>query len=413
MGRRARVLWGLAAPALVALSTFIAAALATAGPTAAVRPLLRNQTVAHHKGARTLADSPTTTGTTTTVTTATTTTTTTATTPTPGQPTTTGGSLPASVIAEIRANADWIMQSQLPDGAIAWYTDQKHIAPYESGYAALGLARAAQITGNSAYLAAAWRFLSWYQAHEDANGYVTDYDVTNGVETSTGDMDSTDAYAGMFLVAAQATWQVSHDHAQLAGLASGVAGAVKAIESTQTSDGLTWAKPNWQVKYAMDQAETYAGLRAAAQLEETLGNHSLSVRATSDADRLQQGFAQLWDPATGAYDWAMHADGARATTNWANLYPDAMEQAWPVAFGLVTGSHAQQVVQHLASSHPEWDSQYWSVAGWAFQAVGLDSTAQTAAASIEAVAKQSNRAWPFTTADAGQLILLESGGFPS
>ena len=112
-----------------------------------------------------------------------------------------------------------------------------------------------------------------------------------------------------------------------------IAGAVRAIESTQDSDGLTWAKPSWHVKYLMDQAETYAGLVAAANIGDTLRMPKLAAHARGDARRLRAGVAKLWNPRVDAYDWAVHGDGVHAVTNWSVLYPDAMQQAWAVAFG--------------------------------------------------------------------------------
>ena len=38
------------------------------------------------------------------------------------------------------------------------------------------------------------------------------------------------------------------------------------IVQTQNSDGLTWAKPDYQIKYLMDNCEAYRGLRDLASL---------------------------------------------------------------------------------------------------------------------------------------------------
>ena len=119
-----------------------------------------------------------------------------------------------------------------------------------------------------------------------------------------------------------------------ATLAAPADAAVRAIEATQDVDGLTWAKPTWEAKYAMDQAEAYAGLRAGAVLAAQLGLPALAERATGSADRLKAGFDALWDPATGAYIWAVHADGSHQGMDWTFFYPDAVSQAWAVAYGL-------------------------------------------------------------------------------
>src|SRR5580658_879522 len=110
----------------------------------------------------------------------------------------------SSPAAGLRTDAEWILSAQLPDGAIAVGPAATSVSPYLANYAAIGLARATQQTGRRVYAAAAWKWLSWYQAHQDAQGFVTDYTVDGDTEVSTGTMDSTDAYAGTFLIAARA-----------------------------------------------------------------------------------------------------------------------------------------------------------------------------------------------------------------
>jgi hypothetical protein len=324
-----------------------------------------------------------------------------------------------------RAHAEWILRAVMADGAIAHHVDHKAIWPYLSNFAAMGLARATHVTGDPRYAAAAWRWLRWYHDHQDASGYVTDYNVTNGVPVSTGDMDSTDAYAGTYLMAIHEAWAATGDRQQLLALRAGIVRAVKAIELTQNDDGLTWAKPSWRVKYLMDQAETFAGLKAAEFLASVLGDPGLGDRAARDAARLHAGVERLWNPGAGAYDWAVHEDGTRTATNWSLLYPDALQQPWAVAFGLVTGERARIVMDRFQRAQPNWADPtatasyssgprpvgHWPPVGWALQAVGDTELAIAAATSIGAAALAANRAWPFTPSDAGQLIILQSGGY--
>ena len=335
----------------------------------------------------------------------------------------------AVTTTELRADADWILASQLPDGAIANYSDKQAVWPYLSHFAALGLVRATEVTGDQKYLDAAWKWLAWYQAHMDAQGFVTDYALSNGVMTSTGFMDSTDSYAGMFLMAIRAAYAARAGQlSKLQTLAPGIEAAVRAIEATQDADGLTWAKPTWKVKYLMDQAEAYAGLVAGGDVAAVLGNATLATRARNDAARMKTGVAELWNTLALSYDWAEHESGARIANQWPVLYSDSLQQAWAVAFGLVDATRATGLINAFFGAQPNWalpaasalfdnGSQqsvgYWPVAGLAFRTVGLDTVAASAATSIRAAALQSNRAWPFTTGNAGQLILLESFTIPT
>lgn len=341
--------------------------------------------------------------------------------------TTTPAPLPGAgglTVAQIESDANFILQAQLPDGAIAVYTDKTRISPYLANMAAEGLARAAVATGDTAYAEAAWRELDWYSSHETASGYVTDYAVADGQPVSVGTEDSTDAYAGTFLLAAATVWASDPVRSQLAAIRTGISGAVAAIESTQDGDGLTWAKPSWHVKYLMDEAEAYAGLSSAAGLASDLAEPALTARMVADAARIRSGATLLWNQATGSYGWAVYSDGVVQTTNWSNLYPDSLEEAWAVAYGLARASTATVIVGHLQQAEPQWDrpaatsvmsgasgpTGYWPVAGFALLAVGARSQAATAASTIQAGLDTAGRAWPFTPADAGNLIVLATGG---
>src|SRR5437588_379259 len=96
---------------------------------------------------------------------------------------------------------------------------------------------------------------------------------------------STDAYAGTFLYAAWAAWNTGHDTAALTALRPGITGAIRAIESTLDTDGLTWATPTYHVKYLMDEAEVYVGLRSAAALTSALTDKATVSRMTLEAKR--------------------------------------------------------------------------------------------------------------------------------
>ena len=115
-----------------------------------------------------------------------------------------------------------------------------------------------------------------------------------------------------------------------------------------------------------------------------LGDPALRDRAARDAARLQAGVDRLWNAQTGSYDWAVHSDGARTATDWSRLYPDALQQPWAVAFGLVTGDRARIVMDRFQREQPQWDNPtatalyssgekavgHWPPVGWGLLAVG-------------------------------------------
>jgi hypothetical protein len=254
--------------------------------------------------------------------------------------------------------------------------------------------------------------------HQQGNGFITDYVRSGTKALSTGNMDSTDAYAGTFLSAVRDLYAATSDRSSLQGMSGAVVRGVTAIEATQDTDGLTWAKPEWHVKYLMDETEAYDGLIAAAQIGEALGDGRLAQRAARDASRLDAGIAQLWDVSTDSYDWAVGEGGARHVADWSVLYPDAMQEVWAVAYGLADAKQSDLIMSRLAATHPEWPQPetltgpktssarvgFWPVATWALAQDGKDPSA--AIASIRAAAVP--RVWPYTVAVAGELIVASS-----
>jgi hypothetical protein len=333
-------------------------------------------------------------------------------------------SVPAAAAgSDPRAEADWILSAQLASGAIASHADRTFVSPYLAAYAAVGLSDATRMTRDPRYAEAAWRSLEWYTSVMDANGYVTDYRIDNGNLVSTGNADSTDAYAGMFLVALDAAYRAAPNQSRLRAIAPKVHAAVTAVRSTQRVDGLTGAKPSYMVAYLMNQAEAYAGLIAATRLAYTMGDPALAHDASNAATRIQTGVEQLWNPATGAYDWASHPDGAHQTTNWSQLYPDAVSQVWAVRFGVARSDHARAVLLRFLQTHPHaYDPSavdlvngtvspagYWPGLGLALRFVDPGAPSRFLAGTRNQAAATA-RAWPYSVQIAADSIELIAAG---
>lgn len=330
----------------------------------------------------------------------------------------------AELRAIVRADADWLMQAVGPDGGIGTWIDRAWLVPYRSNFAAMGLARATLITGDARYAAASWRWLEWYANHMDARGFVTDYQWVGGGWRSTGDMDSTDAYATTFLLAAWEAVRATGDLTRLSGLRAALHRALDALNATATGDGLHFAKPTYPIKYLMDEAENYAGLLAAAELGTLLGDSALQSRARGDAVRLKTAIKTFKHPSAG-YHWALDAwNRPAAVLNWDELYASAVAQAWAIAFGLIEGAEARDLFLRFEAAQPDWDDpfamtrypwgpgkvDYWPVVALAAKRAGFASRAAQGAASIRNAALSVNRYWPYTTAEAGEMIMVLTDG---
>jgi hypothetical protein len=257
----------------------------------------------------------------------------------------------------------------------------------------------------------------------DARGFVMDSRITAAGLESTGDADSTDAYSGMFLLAVEAVQAAAPDPVRLAALAPKVRLAVDAIRATQRLDGLTGAKPSWMVAYLMNEAEAYAGLLAGARLTNALGDRTTARNASASADRIARAVDRLWNPNTRSYDWAVHGNGVRQPTNWAQLYPDAVSQVWAVRYGLVRRDRVAPLLRQFLAAHPNAHDPnapdlvdgsvrptgYWPGLAFALRTVDPAAPARFLAGSRAAAAATGN-AWPYSVQIAGDVTVLAAGG---
>lgn len=323
-----------------------------------------------------------------------------------------------SATPAVTSTANWLLLAQLPDGAIKEYPGPapQAVSPYWGNYAAIGLARAFQLTKNSAYAAATWSWLSWYQAHESpTTGYVTDYQWNGSSEASTGTMDSTDAYAGTFLAATWDAYIATGDKTRLSSLLGGIQGALKAIDSTMNPNGLTNATPTYPVADLMDQSEVYGGLVAAGQIGKVLGNRTLATAGPSQAAKLKSTESSMWNSALSNYPWAVQSNGYRTPSSWSNLYPDEMAQAWAVAYGLSTTTTTAPITSRVAANQSVWSAGvqqggYWPMAAAALNAGGNSTLAGSTSQRLFSAATSSGFAWPWMVGSAGQMIVALSGG---
>jgi hypothetical protein len=145
----------------------------------------------------------------------------------------------------INLTSQWLVNnSTLPDGAILYTSSE--IVPYYSNLAALGLVKDPTRYGHIKL------WMDWYLNHLNwpdkwgLYGTVYDYNVSGSTETSTGNADSTDSYAGTFLSLAWAYYSTGDSAAQsyIGGLKYQLDVIGGVIVQTQQSDGLTWAKPD-------------------------------------------------------------------------------------------------------------------------------------------------------------------------
>ncbi|MFI7602203.1 hypothetical protein [Actinoplanes sp. NPDC049681] len=355
--------------------------------------------------------------------------------------------------------AYWISLAQVPDGhgrasgaisvnipagGITGATDAL-VRPYLANLAIPGL-----VKGGPRYYPAARAYLTWYLNHVQwpdqygVHGTVCDYriDVTTGTEhlidgsgrhSGTCFYDSSDGYAGTFLVAMRAYAEANPGDAgwvaQQAYLLDTIGNVIKA---TQQTDKLTGAKPDWPAEYLMDNVEAQRGLAALSWLmSNVVGNAYAGEYWAAEADRMAAAIqTYLYSPVAGMYGNDVGAvttcaAGGRCPT-WDGFYPtaedesNAVGQVWPVLAELGPAEQRQQLWARFTAHWPQWTGACeptasaapcggtpWAVLAQAAVVQGDLAGARAYVAGARGVWGAAGRPWPWTVADSGWLALAE------
>ncbi|MBI3194509.1 MAG: hypothetical protein HYZ34_08610 [Ignavibacteriae bacterium] len=270
----------------------------------------------------------------------------------------------AKEIAWIADSQQYFSPGNPADGAIPTHrseTQNSQVSPYFSTLAAIGLLE------DSARHEHARRYMDWYFRHLNRNdiyglsGTIYDYEVTPaGEEIQTTLIDATDSYAAMFLVLLQQYVTSTNDTQYMLDHKLQIDTIINVMVATQQSDGLTWAKPDYHLKYVMDNAEVFMGFEAASWLAENVFREP--ALADSFSNRKQHtlnGIRNLlWDSLSNSYKPYIDEAGFGPTANWLIFYPDAVAQLFPI-YGEVspaTEQESKQLYTTFNLYHPQWSS---------------------------------------------------------
>jgi hypothetical protein len=311
------------------------------------------------------------------------------------------------------ATSKWVSQFSQADGALL-YTPQA-INPYYANIAAIGMTkdpnRMPQVVG----------WINWYVNHLNwpdkwgLYGTTYDYTVNNGVATATNSADSTDSYAATFLSLVWNAWKSGDANARstIANLSYQLDVVGGVIVNTQQSDGLTWAKPDYQIKYLMDNCEAYRGLRDLASLyQNAFGDTTKAAYYNAAADSMLKGILGMWMNGS----WAVYKDalGRLAAPKLSTWYADASAQVFPVLMGVVSSSdpRAQQAYAAFNAAWPGWptlsfnsqDPFPWCLIVEGAAAMGDRNRVVTYINTMQSKYVNSGFPWPFYNAEAGWFL---------
>lgn len=267
----------------------------------------------------------------------------------------------------------YLTSLQRPDGSICMTPQQERTVPYFSNLAAMVMLEYPQ------EIPRVKSYLQWYLSHLNRpdhfglHGTIYDYVYTDDREISTRDYDSADSYAATFLSLAYRYLLVTGDRQFVTDHLSDLERVAGVLLQLQDLDGLIWAKPDYPLKYLMDNAENYRGIADFAALLATTGLHDASLIYAQRAQQLRRGIeTRLWDPTTGRYHWAIDSQGRPQALRSDRWYPDGVAQLYPILHGLDEPYSARAIALYAAFNQqfPRWpeldkgDPYPWAVVAY-------------------------------------------------
>ena len=362
----------------------------------------------------------------------------------PGGPSFGGNVEPDSILTEeeralyqsiVDTENAWLASMQLPNGALPM-TYAKNgtlkLCPYFSDFAALSMLNQADLYADNVKKYMDWHFAHLNTAETDYNGVdgtIYDYNaiMSNGNVVreeyigGTPSYDSTDSYAATFLEVVQKYVEKTGDKQYAIDHKAEIERIVNALYSTMVG-GLTLAKPDYKVKYLMDNCEVYSGMVAGAKLyADVLIPADASLAATGAklaadaaivADKIEK---QMWNETGKYYYPALGENGVpNYTFSWSNFYPSATAQPFPVIFGLIDpeSERAQQLYADFCAN-VKWetleytDSFYWG-SNAQFGAMMKDTARVTTYMELYARVAMRNHAYPLYNSDAAKVAMAAS-----
>lgn len=271
----------------------------------------------------------------------------------------------------------------MPNGAFALRIKEGEpvrVNPYFADYTAMALLRAGD---GKVYAEEVKKYLSWHfeylnDSGTDKNGIdgtIYDYEIEfkDGIvvsETSKRGYDSVDSYAASFLDLLWDYYSYTNDAEFLIKNYDKILRVIGSINATM-DDGLTVARPDYPVKYLMDNAEVYEGLGCAISLYEKVFLLHLKKSSSEyeDAEEIYKALIKhkntlyekfedkMWNESDGHYRVALAKNGESIISfDWNDFYPDAASQLFPVIHGILDKKSGR--AKHLYESfvsHFKWE----------------------------------------------------------
>ncbi len=328
----------------------------------------------------------------------------------------------------------WLASLQLENGAIPMnYAPNGEVKmnPYFADFAALALLDKAE-----EYAAAVKKYMDWHFSHlntaeTDHNGIdgtIYDYIITLkdgrisnesvSIVKNEKSYDSVDSYAATFLSVLNKYYNKTGDSEYIISHSSEIQRIINALFATY-HNGMTIAKPEWQVKYLMDNSEVYEGLLAAAELFDNVLSvqypdlEAVEKKCADAAIKVLQTIEnELWRPIWGYYEV-----GIRKIIKipsdiffWKQYYPCATAQLFPIIHGVIAPNteRANKLYDKFCATY-DWENfDYPDVYYWGANlqaAVAMNDIDRVVTYMTNYAELTQNHAYPLYNADAARVSL--------
>ena len=285
----------------------------------------------------------------------------------------------------------WLASLQLENGAIPMtYTPngQVKMNPYFADFAALAL-----LDKTDEYMDEVKKYMDWHFAHlntaetdhNGVDGTIYDYTITlkDGEITDESiailkkknSYDSVDSYAATFLMVLNKYYNETGDSEYILDHSSEIQRIVNAMFAMYHK-GLTIAKPEWKVKYLMDNCEVYEGAIAATELFKNVlcvnepSLESVQKKCADAAVEVAQTIEdELWMPVAGHYKVGFYKILKIIPSDifsWGKYYPCATAQLFPIIHGLIAPNteRANKLYDRFCEEYDWANFQYDDVFYW-------------------------------------------------
>lgn len=259
----------------------------------------------------------------------------------------------------VEGETAWLASLQLENGAIPMtYTANGTVKmnPYFADFAALALLERSDVYAENVTKYMDWHFSRLNSAETDYNGVdgtIYDYTITLSggkiteesvvMTNGHGTYDSTDSYAATFLTVLAKYYEKTNDTEYILSHKEEINRITNAMFST-LRNGLTSAKPDYGVKFLMDNCEVYEGVVAATVLFEEVicpadnSYNGISEKCSNTAEEIRLSIEnKLWNPVGQNYKTGIRRflGVPERIFSWSNYYPSATAQLFPIICGVI------------------------------------------------------------------------------